>query len=259
MDKVGLQIYTVRAFTGTPEGLRESFLNIRKAGYTTIQTAGQITDIESAKYYKECADNAEVGICGTHFDWNLIQTNLDESMKIHDIIGTKNMGIGGMPVEARESKETLLEFIDKVNEIATEIEKYGFKFTYHNHSFEFKKFDGKTMMDYLIEGFYKDNISFVLDTYWVQHGGYDVRKMMERLAGRVDILNLKDMGACGANNAPYITEIGNGNINFEDIIPLGEKIGVKDFIVEQDFNFETGNAFDSITTSYNYLKEHFMN
>ena len=48
MEKLGLQIYTVRAFTGTPEGLKESFLNIRKVGYTSVQTAGQITDIESA-------------------------------------------------------------------------------------------------------------------------------------------------------------------------------------------------------------------
>jgi sugar phosphate isomerase/epimerase len=99
----------------------------------------------------------------------------------------------------------------------------------------------------------------VLDTYWVQHGGYDVRKMLERLRGRVDILHLKDMGAFGENNAPYITEIGNGNINFEDIIPLAEEIGVKDFVVEQDCNFTTGNAFDSIVTSFNYLKENFMN
>ena len=92
MNKVGLQIYTVREFTGTPDGLKDTFLNIRKAGYTSVQTAGQISDIESAKYYKECAKNADVAICGTHFDWNIIQNNLDEAMKIHDILETKNMG-----------------------------------------------------------------------------------------------------------------------------------------------------------------------
>ena len=257
MDKLGLQIYTVRAFTGTPDGMREAFLNIRRAGYTSVQTAGQITDVESAKYYKECADNAEIAICGTHFDWKMMSTDLDEAMKIHDIIGTRNMGIGGMPSIA-QSEEQLLEFVEKANGIAAKLGEHGFKFTYHNHSFEFKKFNGKTMMDTLIEHFDPNNISFVLDTYWVQHGGYDVRKMLERLRGRVDILHLKDMGACGENNAPYITEIGNGNINFEDIIPLAEDIGVKDFVVEQDNNFATGNAFDSIITSFNYLKENFM-
>ncbi len=259
MDKIGLQIYTVRAFTGTPDGMREAFMNVRRAGYTSIQTAGQITDAESAKYYKECADNAELAICGTHFGWNMICSDLDEAMKIHDIIGTKNMGIGGIPsIALTDDEEALSSFIETANGIAAKLGEHGFKFTYHNHSFEFKKLGGKTVMDRLIEGFDPKNISFVLDTYWVQHGGYDVRKMLERLRGRVDILHLKDMGAFGENNAPYITEIGNGNLNFEDIIPLAEDIGVKDFVVEQDTNFATGNAFDSIITSYNYLKEHFM-
>ena len=260
MKNVGLQIYTIREFTGTPEGLKEAFFKIREIGYTSVQTAGLISDIESAKYFKECADAAGVTICGTHFPWSTIVENFDLAVEIHKIVGTTNMGIGSMPGTAYKSKETLLAFIDQVNEIAARLAKVGMKFTYHNHSFEFKKIDGRTIMDYLIDGFDKDNVSFVLDTYWVQHGGYDVRKMMDRLAGRVDILHLKDMGACGGEGGknPYITEIGNGNINFEDIIPLGEKLGVHDFVVEQDNNFSTGNAFESIKASYDYLKENFM-
>ena len=260
MKHIGLLIYTVRDFTGTPEGLKESFLKIKEIGYSCVQTAGMIESIESAKYFKECADNAGVAICGTHFSWNIISKDLDLAIEIHKILGTTNMGIGSMPGAARSSKEELLAFIDQVNDIAAKLAKVGMKFTYHNHSFEFKKIEGRTIMDYLIDGFDKDNVSFVLDTYWVQHGGYDVRKMMERLAGRVDILHLKDMGACGGEkgNVPYITEIGNGNINFEDIIPLGDKLGVKDYVVEQDNTFYNGNAFDSIKSSYDYLAANFL-
>ena len=114
-------------------------------------------------------------------------------------------------------------------------------------------------MDILIEEL-DPRVSFVLDVYWLQHGGCDIRRMMERLRGRVDILHLKDMGACGGEkgNIPYITELGNGNINFEDIIPLGKEIGVKHFVVEQDLNFTTGNSLESIKTSYDYLKTNFM-
>ena len=261
MKSVGLQIYTVRDFTGTPEGLKDAFLQIKAAGYDFVQTAGLITDVESAKYFKECADNAGVGICGTHYNWKLILEKFEETVEVHKILGTNNVGIGSMPGEARESKENLLAFIAKVNEIAAKLAKVGMKFTYHNHSFEFKKIEGKTLMEYLIEGFDKENVSFVLDTYWVQHGGYDVRKMIERLAGRVDILHLKDMGACQGGekgNVPYITEIGNGNINFEDIIPLAEKTGAQYFVVEQDGNFANGNAMDSIKASADYIKANLM-
>lgn len=159
---------------------------------------------------------------------------------------------------ARSEKDALLKFIDTANEIGHKLSKYGMKFTYHNHHFEFAKIEGKTIMDYLIDGFDPNVVSFVLDTYWVQHGGYDVRKMIERLAGRIDILHLKDMGVSLDEKKSDITEIGNGNINFEDIIPLAEKIGVKDFVVEQDRNFTTGDPMESIAFSYNYIKKNLM-
>ena len=92
MNSVGLQIYTVRDFTGTPEGLKDAFLQIKAAGYDYVQTAGLITDVESAKYFKACADAAGVGICGTHYNWKLIVENLAKNLldeaawekKLHD-------------------------------------------------------------------------------------------------------------------------------------------------------------------------------
>ena len=159
---------------------------------------------------------------------------------------------------ARSNKEELLKFIDTVNKIGEKLSKYGMKFTYHNHHFEFAKIDGKTIMDYFIEGFDPKNVSFVLDTYWVQYGGYDIRKMIERLAGRVDILHLKDMGVFAPENKVDITEIGNGNIDFATIVDLAEKTGVKKFVVEQDRNFATGDSMESIETSYKYLKANIM-
>ena len=259
MKEIGLQIYTVRDFTKTPEDLAEAMKKIRRIGYTHIQTAGAPSTIEEAKAYKAAADAAGLTICGTHFSWQLIQEDIETAIEIHKILGTTNMGIGGMPAPAKVSREALFVFIEAANRVAARLDEEGMKFNYHNHSFEFKKYDKKTVMDLLIENF-DPRITFVLDVYWLQHGGCDIRKMMERLDGRVDILHLKDMGACGGENGntPYITEIGNGNINFEDIIPLGEKIGVKYFVVEQDLHFATGNSMDSIQVSYDYLCDNFM-
>lgn len=260
MKEIGLQIYTVRKYTETMEATAEAMKRIREIGYSSIQTAGAPYSIEEAKQYKEAADAAGLSICGTHFDWKILSTDIDTAIEIHKILGVTNVGIGGMPVAARETKETLMDFIGTANRVAKDLASEGMKLGYHNHSFEFKRFDGKTMMDTLIEEL-DPSITFILDVYWLQHGGCDIRKMMERLAGRVDILHLKDMGACGGEkgNIPYITEIGAGNINFEDIIPLGEKIGVKHFVVEQDVNFATGDSMESIKTAYDYLKKNFIN
>ena len=265
MKKFGLQLFTIRDRFQTEEDIRSSFRTIAEYGYTEGQTAGAfVTGPES---FAKAAKDAGVSICGTHYSWDKIKDETDDTMRIHEILGTTNVGIGGMPADARESLDALKKFIDEANTVAAKLAKQGFKFTYHNHSFEFKKFDGKTMMDYLIEGFDPSNISFVLDTYWVQHGGYDVCKMIRRLAGRIDILHLKDMGACkavslgegkGSINVPYITEIGNGNINFEEIIPLAESTGVKSFVVEQDNGFIDGDCFRSIKVSADYIKANLL-
>ena len=79
----------------------------------------------------------------------------------------------------------------------------------------------------------------------------------ERLAGRVDIIHLKDMTPTGEWPGPQrITEVGNGNLWWEGIIATAEKIGVKYFVVEQD---ETElDPFDSIRISSEYLHKNFM-
>ena len=109
-------------------------------------------------------------------------------------------------------------------------------------------------MDMLVEGLDPVKTSFVLDTYWVQHGGGDVRHWIEKLAGRVDILHMKEMGR--NENGPFITEIGNGNMYWEGILETAAKTGVKYYVVEQDT--WPGDPFDSIRQSSEYLHKHFM-
>lgn len=262
MKKFGLQLYTIRDRFQTEEDIRSSFRTIAEYGYTEGQTAGAFINPES---FAAAAKDAGVSICGTHYSWDKIRYELDDTMRIHELLGTTNVGIGGMPADARESVEGLKKFIDEANDVAAKLAKQGFKFTYHNHSFEFKKFDGKTIFDYLVEGLDPDNTSFVLDTYWVQHGGADVRATIERLAGRIEILHLKDMEACHAYAtadgksiaAPAIIEIGEGNINFKGIIPLAEKCGVKYFVVEDDRAPSVG-SYTAVKKSADYIKANLL-
>ncbi len=264
MKEFGLQLFSIRDHFETEEQIKEAFLEMKKYGYSYGQTAGTY-DFITPERYAELAHEAGITICGTHYKWERIVNDIEGTVKYHQALGTTNVGIGGMPGPARESKEDLLAFIALFNETAAKYAKYGMKLTYHNHSFEFKKIDGKTIFDYLVEGFDPVNTSFVLDTYWVQHGGADVRATIERLAGRIDILHLKDMEACHSYaveggrfiSAPAIIEVGQGNINFRDIIPLAEKCGVKYFVVEDDRAPSVG-SYDAIKKSADYIKAHLL-
>ena len=60
-------------------------------------------------------------------------------------------------------------------------------------------------------------------------------------------------------NAPAITEIGNGNINFKDIIPLAEKCGVKYFVIEDDrCPGPYGDSYVKTQKAADYIKENLL-
>ena len=55
---------------------------------------------------------------------------------------------------------------------------------------------------------------------------------------------------------PFITEVGNGNMDFDKIIKTAEKTGVKYYVVEQDTC--PGDPFESVKMSSEYIHAHFM-
>ena len=253
IEKLGLQLYTIRDTMQDAESIRKSFRNIKEMGYDVAQTAG--CSIPWAEF-GQIAKEEGIEICGTHDDFNLMVTDPKQAMENHRLLGTTNMGTGGFWPAGLADVE---EFIEKANALANIIYDYGFKFTYHNHSHEFNKIGNcdKTVMDLLVEGLDPVKTSFVLDTCWVHNAGHDVRYWIEKLAGRVDILHLKEVGyqGHGMNNS-FITEVGNGNLYWAGIIESAQKSGVKYYVVEQDTC--PGDPFDSIRMSSEYLHKNFM-
>ena len=250
IKKLGLQLYSIRDFMTTEEDIRESFAKIKAAGYDQAQTAGCAIPYDR---FGALAKEYGIEIIGTHDDFDMMVNDFDRSLENHKLLGTTNMGIGGFNTD---SPEKVSEFIEKANIVAKKAAANGMKFTYHNHSTEFIKLsNGKTIMEMLVEGLDKDNATFCLDTYWVQHGGADPREWIEKLAGRIDIIHLKDMkrvkNEYGIQN---ITEIGNGNMNWKGILECAEKAGVKYYIVEQDTNWSP-NCFAAVKKSADYLRK----
>ena len=263
MKKFGLQLWSVRDHLTTENDVRETFKKLGEMGYTEAQTAGTYSFM-SAEAFAKCAHDAGISFCGTHYDYNLMKNDIEGTVAYHKALGTNNVGIGGAG-GCFGSEESTRAFAKEYNELAKEYAKYGFRVSYHNHSIEGRKFGDKTIMDILIEELTADNIFFCLDSYWLQHAGFDVCSMIERLAGKVDILHLKDMAAWreypGADGktvyAPGMTEVGTGNMDFAKIIACAEKCGTKHFIVEDEY-YTTGNSLGSVKISADNIKAKFL-
>ena len=253
---LGLQLYTVRDYLGDASLADYTFARLAEMGYTEGQTAGGTFD---NKLFGELAAKHGIRIVGTHYSYDKIIERPEETMELHRMWGTTNVGIGGMPRFARQDLDGLKRFILEYNRAAEAYAKQGFKLTYHNHNYEFSRVDGKkTMMDLLAEGLDPATTSFVLDTCWVAAGGGDVNAWLRRLAGRIDILHLKDMTVRRDDQGafrPQVTEIGNGNLDWNSIMATAEEIGVKHYVVEQDGDFD-GNPFNSLSQSAAFLKKY---
>lgn len=256
-EQLGVQLYTVRDFMQDAELIDLTFSKLARLGYTEVHTAGWKVHCDE---FAELLAKHGLKAIGTHYDFAAIKNNREKTIHDHELLGTTNIGIGMMPQPARGNLDELRTFIKEFNAVAEEYGKLGYKLTYHNHDFEFRRIDGyKTTMDILYEELDPWNTTFVLDTCWVAAAGADVTDWMEKLEGRIDILHLKDFcliyDPVREKDNRTVTEVGHGNLCWDKIMTTAEKIGVKHYIVEQDFNF-AGDAFKSLAMSAEFLKKY---
>ena len=249
MNKIGLQLYTVRDYMTDEQSIRKTLTEVKNSGYSSVQVYG---NLDLTLNMGIIAKETGLDILGSTGSFDEFINNPEKTVEIHKKLGAEEIGIGGYFYNNISDIEN---FIKKANDFAEYTYKNGFKFSYHNHSHEFIKYEnGKTAFEMLVDGLNPETTSFVLDTYWVQHGGADVRFWIEALKNRVNILHIKDMKR--GSEGPEFAEIGAGNLYWNGIIPLAEACNVKHFVVEQDI---CGNPLESIKTSSDYLHKNFIN
>jgi len=249
---VAAQMYTCRDFCKNPREIAESLRKLAAIGYTAVQSSGigKEEAIEPAEMKRLC-DDLGLTVCATHISFDAMRADLPKVIADHQAMGCHYAGIGGAPKDARENAATWSAFAKEASEIGAKLKEHGITFIYHNHSQEFAKMDdGRRVMDILFEDSDPTTFQFEPDLYWVAHGGGSPVAWLKKLAGRCDVIHLKDF-AIKADRTQYYTEIGEGNLDWPTIMATVEQIGVKWMPVEQDTC--PGNPFDSLALSYQNL------
>lgn len=240
---LGIQIYTVRSLTETAIGADRAVKALKDIGYETLQLAGSLEVMEN------CAAAAKkygVNVIGILTGVPTLKDDFDRIINLARECGCRDIGISGNAKNEAEANE----LVKSANELARRINAEGFSFSYHNHSHEYIRTEcGKTVMDILLEGF--SGVELMPDTYWLQHGGADVRDFIETHGEKVKILHVKDMKR--TPDGVTFAEVGYGNLNMRGIIKSAKAVGIKDFIVEQDLC--DGDPIESARVSYENLKK----
>lgn len=245
--QIALQMYTLREFCKTPADVASTLKRVKQIGYDAIQASGMVQ--MDAGELRKIADGEGIRIIATHLALEKMESEAAKVIEDHSILGVKYTAIGGY-FGQKWAKPVWEGFIARYNGIAKAYAGSSVRIGYHNHSHEFMKFDGKAVMQMLIDGLSPD-VWIELDTYWVQHGGGDPAEWISKVRGRIPCVHLKDMTVTPEPKV-VMAEVGEGNLNWAAILQACRAAGVEWYIIEQDTCQR--DPFESVAISLRNLR-----
>jgi sugar phosphate isomerase/epimerase len=246
--KPAVTTYTLRDTCQTPADLAESMRKVKSIGYDHVQISaiGPIPNEE----VREITDGEGLSICATHISLDDLKNDIQAVIEKHNTYGCRNVAIGSVPAEYHGDEGYARLAVEGCN-FGKTLSRAGMTFSYHNHSFELAKTDGRVWLDILYEESDPRYLFAEIDTYWIQHGGGDPPTWIRKLAGRQVVVHFKDMGVY--EGQPTYFEIGEGNLNWPSIVAACKEAGVQYCIVEQDTC--NRDPFESIKISFENIQE----
>ena len=241
---IGAQGYTIRQFAQNEADLRVTAKKLHDIGFKTLQVSafGPI----DPHIIREICDENGLAVIVTHTAPQLILEETDRVIENHKALGCKHVGIGAMPDKYRGSLEGMREFLKDFSAAADKLHAAGMKLHYHNHGFEYEKFEGKCLLDWMAEETDPEKWGFILDVYWTQFGGRSPSKQIVDLAGRIDVLHFKDMQM--SFQTQRFAPVMEGNIDFDAILEACEETGIEYAMIEQDDCYGK-DPFEELATS----------
>lgn len=251
MDKnnIAAQLYTLRDFLKTKEDIDKTFRKVKEIGYNAVQLSG-LGPVDPL-FLQELSKELDLKLCATHVSYDRLKNDIKAVIKEHKLWECEFVGIGYMPEEFSRDVSGYTRFAKEASIIAKELADNGLKLIYHNHNFEFEKYGGLTGLDILINESDSKTFGFEIDTFWVQAGGASPVEWLKKVAGRIDVVHLKDMAF--VENTQIMAEIGEGNLDWSSIIAVCKELKVKWYAVEQDECRR--DPFESLSMSLKYLKK----
>lgn len=258
--KFGLNMFSLREQTKTKEETIEVVKRLQAMGYDYFQFSGTTVDTDTRVMI---AKELGAPIVLTHTKFDAMMADPEGVVADHALYGCENIGLGMREFRGK-TEEEIYAAIAEIKEASEKIKAAGGHFYYHHHNFEFIKLsNGKTIFEEIIEKC--PEVNFTLDTFWLQAGGVSIVEYIEKLKGRICCVHLKDFLPGFKQNEegkwkmaePKFAPVGDGNINWQDVMTAFKKAGVQYYLVEQDDATKYDDPMAQVERSIKYLKENF--
>jgi sugar phosphate isomerase/epimerase len=227
----GLQLYTLR--DDFPKDPKAVLKQVADFGYSQVEGYETnkgifwgMTNTEMKSYL----DSIGLTMISTHCNINQdFERKADEAAAI----GMKYLIAPYLGPQ--KSLDAFKQAADKFNKCGAICKQRGLRFAYHNHDYSFVPIDGQMPQDVMMQNTDADSIDYEMDIYWVVTAGQDPMAWMKKYPNRFKLCHVKDRKATAGGAEKFASvNLGTGNINYREMVPQLEKLGMQYFIVEQE-------------------------
>tara|TARA_R110002051_G_scaffold73143_1_gene132817 strand:- start:8871 stop:9764 length:894 start_codon:yes stop_codon:yes gene_type:complete len=258
--KMGLQLFTIR--DAMAEDPLTTLKRVKALGYDDLEIYGYNGDLDTYYGYSSVDFNTilkELELTATsghynfsfYFDKPIDELNrfVDQCIEGATSLSSKYITWPWLAPEYR-NLENFKILANKLNIIAERVTSAGIGFAYHNHDFEFTDHDGKNGYDIILKETDSALVKLQMDLYWVVRSSkLTPKELITKYPGRYVMWHIKDMDKVTQD----YTELGNGSIDYTEILPDPSLSGLQYYYLEQGGNFAQ-NSMQSITESAKYFK-----
>ncbi len=269
--KIGLQLYSVR--DKMEKDVEATLKAVAEMGYEIVEPAGYFG--KTAEEFKALLDKYSLKAVSVHQRYDVFINEPQKNVDFLKTLGVKYCAIPWMGPENHKGCENFEKAVNEILYVSKLLADAGIQLLYHNHEFEFNKYEDKYLLDWLYETVGIDNLKPELDTCWAKYANADVTAYMKKYGGQLDCLHLKDFEAeelgAGpvyalidstgnalspenrANRKFRFRPLGQGMQDFDSIIATAKACGTKYLIVEQDESYDE-DSLACAKASIEYLK-----
>jgi sugar phosphate isomerase/epimerase len=247
---LGLQLYTLR--DSIPKDPKGVLRKVSEFGYKELETFAYRDGKIFGMAFKEFADYTKslgMKVTSGHYGLDIIRSGWEKAVEDAKSVGQDFMVCPYLVENERSSIDDYKRRCEEFNKAGEVCNKYGIRFNYHNHAFEFQDFSGQIPYDVMLAELDPKLAGMEMDIFWVVNAGHDPLKYFEKYPGRFEQWHVKDMHKEDKNKN---ADIGSGTIDFKSIFAKAKQSGLKHAYVEQESY--PGEPIKSVELSAKYLK-----
>lgn len=247
---IGLQLYTVR--TLAEANLPDVLKRVHAIGYEQVELYWNVYSHPARELRSMIRDSGLRAPSG-HFDYD----GLDGKFSYAKELGVEWIVCPMLPKSQWTSLDGFHTAARQFNVWGKRAQDQGQRFAFHNHNYEFKKFDGKDGYEVLLAETDPSLVSLEMDAYWITQAGMNPVEMLGRLGERVRMIHLKDRKPDVPTSqdlddaASHFTPVGKGTLDWRAILAAAKRSGIEHYFVEQDQSDIP--PLEAVRESYRYL------